>query len=98
MITTSATNNSFATQAAASDVLTDIDVLARQIDHDGFEGTSDDAIEHLLTIARAAHGSPVLAEVLADPTAPPAARERAFGLLAMQILSAIDRSRMTLAA
>ena len=98
MIKASVTTNSTAATTAASDVLTDIDVLARQIDRDGFEGTSDDAIDHLLSASRAANGSPVLAEVLTDSTEPSAVRERAFGLLALQILSSIDHSRVTLAA
>lgn len=92
------TTNSTVTATAPFDVLTDIDVLARQIDRDGFEGTSDDAIDHLLSASRAANGSPVLAEVLTDSTEPSAVRERAFGLLALQVLSSIDRSRVTLAA
>ena len=78
--------------------LAEIDTLAWQIDRDGVESTPTDAIDHVLLIARDANTSPVLAEVLADTTAPPAVRERAFGLLAMQIFSSIDHSRLTLAA
>jgi hypothetical protein len=81
-----------------ADALGDIDVLARQIDQCGFECTSDEAIDHLLSISRITYGSPVLAEVLADSTEPPAVRERAFGLLAMQIRSSISRTRLTPAA
>ena len=78
--------------------LAEIDTLAWQIDRDGVESAPSEAIDHLLVIARDANTSPVLAEVLADCAEPPAVRERAFGLLAMQILSSIDHSRLTLAA
>lgn len=97
MITTAAILNSLeATDSVAA--LAEIDALAWQIDRDGVENTPTEAIDHVLLIARNAKTSPVLVEVLADSTAPPAVRERAFGLLAMQILSSIDRSRLTLAA
>jgi hypothetical protein len=97
MITTAANTNSL--EATDSDAaLAEIDTVAWQIDRDGVENTPAEAIDHVLLIARNAKTSPVLVEVLADSTAPPAVRERAFGLLAMQILSSIDRSRLTLAA
>ena len=97
MITTAAKTNSIeATDSVAA--LAEIDALAWQIDRDGFESTSEDAIDHVLVMARETKTSPVLAGVLADVQAPPVVRERAFGLLAMQILSSIDRSRVTLAA
>lgn len=98
MINVSTTNNTLTAPTVPADALADIDVLARQIDQCGFECTSDDAIDHVLSISRITDGSPVLAEVLADSTEPSAVRERAFGLLAMQILSSISRSRVTLAA
>jgi hypothetical protein len=97
MITTAAILNSLeATDAVAG--LAEIDALAWQIDRDGIDGAPAEAIDHVLLMAHNAKTSPVLAEVLADSTAPPAVRERAFGLLAMQIFSSIDHSRLTLAA
>jgi hypothetical protein len=99
MIYVSTTTNKLTTpKVVPADALGDIDVLARQIDQFGFEYTSDDAIDHVLTISRITDGSPVLAEVFADSTEPPAVRERAFGLLAMQIRSSINRKRLTPAA
>jgi len=98
MSNTNTTPSTLTAPTISTSALADIDVLARQIDQCGFECTSDDAIDHVLSISRIANGSPVLAEVLADSTEPPAVRERAFGLMAVQILSSISRSRVTLAA
>ena len=81
-----------------ADVFAEIEALAWQIDRDGVAGAPTEAVDHLLLMARAAKGSPVLSEVLADPTEPPAVRERAFGLLAMQIISSLDDPHLTLAA
>jgi hypothetical protein len=78
--------------------LRELDRLARRIDREGFEAATTGEIEHLVALATAAKASPVLCGVLADTTAPPAVRERAFGLLAMQILARADRSTFAVAA
>lgn len=97
MITTATNTNSLeATDSVAA--LAEIKTVAWQIDRDGVENAPTEAIDHVLLIARNVKTSPVLVGVLADSAAPPVVRERAFGLLAMQILSSIDRSRLTLAA
>jgi len=97
MISTAANTNQLEATDLA-DAFAEIEALAWQIDRDGVEGAPIEAIDHVLLMAGAAKGSPVLAEVLADPTEPPAVRERAFGLLAMQIISSLDDSHLTLAA
>jgi hypothetical protein len=97
MITIAVKTNSIeATDSVAA--FAEVDALAWQIDRDGFKCVPTEAIDHVLVMARSTKSSPVLAGVLADVQAPSVVRERAFGLLAMQILSTIDRSRVTLAA
>lgn len=78
--------------------LPSIDQLARAIDRDGLTAVPAAAIDHVIEVGRMAGVSPVLAEVLADTTAPAAVRERAFGLLAMRILARATRADFTLAA
>lgn len=78
--------------------LATIDELARLIDRAGLSAVPSDAIDHLIQVGRSAQVSPVLAGVLADTAAPPAVRERAFGLLAMRILARATRTDFTLAA
>lgn len=76
------------------DGMTSLDDIAIAIDRWGFESLDDATIDRVLALAAAAHASPVLAEVFGDVDEPAPVRERAFGLLAMQI----NRSSFTLAA
>jgi predicted GNAT superfamily acetyltransferase len=75
-----------------------IDHIAITIDRDGFEALDRRTVDDLLAAASAAGASPVLREVFADDAEPAPVRERAFGLLAMQITSGRARSQFTLAA
>ncbi len=65
-----------------------LDSIAITIDREGFEALDMRAIDTVLDLAATADASPVLAEVFADGAEPAPVRERAFGLLAMQITSA----------
>jgi hypothetical protein len=67
--------------------MTSLDRIAITIDREGFEALDRHTIDELLALATAAQASPVLAEVLGDEHEPAPVRERAFGLLAMQINS-----------
>ena len=76
-----------------------LDADAITIDREGFEALDQDVIADVLALAAAADASPVLAEVFADQHEPAPVRERAFGLLAMQIVSGRrTRFQFTLAA
>lgn len=75
-----------------------LDQIAITIDRQGFEALDHAAIDEVLALAEGANASPVLAEVFADELEPAPVRERAFGLLAMQISSGRRRSEFTLAA
>jgi hypothetical protein len=76
-----------------------LDEIAIAIDREGFEALDRRDIDEVLTLAAAADASPVLAEVFADELEPAPVRERAFGLLAMQIVSGRRaRFQFTLAA
>ena len=76
-----------------------LDDIAITIDRRGFEALDRHVIDEVIALAAAADASPVLAEVFADDLAPAPARERAFGLLAMQITSGRrTRFQFTLAA
>jgi hypothetical protein len=75
-----------------------LDRIAITIDRQGFDALDHEAIGDVLALAEAAHASPVLAEVFADELEPAPVRERAFGLLAMQISSGRRRCEFTLAA
>jgi len=68
--------------------MTSLDSIAMTIDREGFEALDRHVIDDVLTLASTAHASPVLTEVLGDEHEPTPVRERAFGLLAMQISSA----------
>jgi hypothetical protein len=74
-----------------------LDDIAITIDREGFDALDRSVVDHVLALASAASASPVLAEVLGDENEPAPVRERAFGLLAMQITSG-RRSQFTLAA
>jgi hypothetical protein len=74
-----------------------LDDIAITIDREGFDALDRSVVDHVLALASAASASPVLAEVLGDENEPAPVRERAFGLLAMQITSD-RRSQFTLAA
>jgi hypothetical protein len=75
-----------------------LDRIAITIDRQGFDALDRSTVEHVLALATAAKASSVLAEVLGDEHEPAPVRERAFGLLAMQITSGRRRSEFTLAA
>jgi hypothetical protein len=76
-----------------------LDDIAITIDREGFETLDRQVIDDVLDLADAADASPVLAEVFADELEPAPVRERAFGLLAMQIVSGRrSRFQFTLAA
>jgi hypothetical protein len=76
-----------------------LDEIAITIDREGFEALDRRDIDEVLALAAAADASPVLAEVFADELEPAPVRERAFGLLAMQIVSGRRaRFQFTLAA
>jgi hypothetical protein len=75
-----------------------LDHIAITIDLQGFDALDRSTVDHVLALAAAANASPVLAEVLGDESEPAPVRERAFGLLAMQITSGRRRSEFTLAA
>jgi hypothetical protein len=75
-----------------------LDEIAITIDRQGFDALDRSVVDHVVTLATAADASPVLAEVFADEHEPAPVRERAFGLLAMQIASGRRRSEFTLAA
>ncbi len=78
--------------------MTSLHDIAFTIDRDGFEALDQHVIDHVLELATAANASPVLAEVFADENEPAPVRERAFGLLAMEIASGHRRFEFTLAA
>jgi hypothetical protein len=75
--------------------MTSLDSIAITIDLEGFEALDRHTIDDLLALAAAADASPVLAEVLGDDNEPAPVRERAFGLLAMQISAAASTRRST---
>jgi hypothetical protein len=75
-----------------------LDDIAITIDRYGFEALDRHVIADVLELASATNASPVLAEVFADENEPAPVRERAFGLLAMQIASGHRRAEFTLAA
>lgn len=66
------------------------------IDRYGFGALDRATIDHLLALAATVNASHVLAEVFGDASEPAPVRERAFGLLAMQIASGAPQ--FTLAA
>jgi hypothetical protein len=75
-----------------------LDRIAITIDQQGFDALERQIIDDVVALAAAADASPVLAEVFADESEPAPVRERAFGLLAMQITSGHRRFEFTLAA
>ena len=78
------------------DGMSSLDQIAITIDRQGFDALDHQTIDVVVALAAAADASPVLAEVFADEHEPAPVRERAFGLLAMQISS--GRRRFALAA
>ncbi len=81
------------------EVMTSLERIANTIDRDGFEALDPTIVTEVLELAAAADTSPVLIEVFADDAEPAPVRERAFGLLAMQIVSGRrERFTFTLAA
>ena len=76
-----------------------LDDIAVTIDREGVEALDHHVVDEVLALATAAGASPVLTEVFADDAEPAPVRERAFGLLAMQIVSGRrSRFQFTLAA
>jgi len=82
----------------ATTTTTSLDSIAITIDRCGFDALDHAVIAHVLGLAAASNASPVLSEVFGDRSEPAPVRERAFGLLAMQIAAGAARSRFTLAA
>jgi hypothetical protein len=78
--------------------MTSLDDIAFTIDRDGVGALDRHVIDDVVTLAAARGASPVLTEVFADDSEPGRVRERAFGLLAMQISSGRRRFEFTLAA
>ena len=83
------------TKTPYGEVMTSLDRIASTIDREGFEALDRHTIDDVLALATAAETSPVLAEVLGDDNEPAPVRERAFGLLAMQIARHTPRSALT---
>ena len=76
-----------------------LDGIAITIDRKGFGALDRHVVEEVLALAAAADASAVLAEVFADECEPAPVRERAFGRLAMQIVSGRrSHAQFTLAA
>lgn len=71
--------------------------LAHRVYVAGIEATTPETLEVLAETAEAVGVSPVLVEVLVDPSEPVVARERAFSLVACAISGAV-REQHTLAA
>ena len=71
--------------------------LAHRVYVAGIEATSPQALEVLAETAEAVGVSPVLVDVLVDPSEPLVVRERAFSLVACAVSGAVRRQR-TLAA
>jgi len=70
------------------EAMTSIDDIAITIEREGFGALDTHSIDSVLDLAATANASPVLTEVFADDAEPAPVRERAFGLLAMQITAA----------
>lgn len=68
----------------------DLHLLAQELEAHGFVG-HDTAIDAVSRSARAAGLSPVLIDVLTDPTQPEIARLRAFGMLASRLVNGPSR-------
>lgn len=69
-----------------------LDRAAHDIAEDGIDAHPA-MVDHLVRVARRHGLSPTLATVLADPTAPAVARERAFGRLAATLAAATSAPR-----
>lgn len=78
--------------------MTSLDDIASSIDRSGFAALDRHTIDRVVELAATADASAVLAEVFADEHEPAPVRERAFGLLAMQITSGQRRFEFALAA
>ncbi len=65
--------------------------FAEFIERDGIERVPADLLNELLAAGRAVDASAVAMAVVVDPTEPAVARERAFGLLSIQIIGRSDR-------
>jgi len=78
--------------------MTSLDDIAFTIDRDGVGTLDRRVIDDVVARAMASDASPVLAEIFADDREPAPVRERAFGLLAVQITSGRRRFEFSLAA
>jgi hypothetical protein len=76
--------------AAATTVRSLVETLSWQVAADGV-APHEAAVRSLADRAVAAGAAPVVAQVALDATAPPAVRERAFGLLARAALVGAER-------
>jgi hypothetical protein len=75
--------------AATAPLRSLVDTLAWQVAADGV-ARHEAAVRPLADRAVAAGASPVVAQVALDAAAPPAVRERAFGLLARAVLAGAE--------
>jgi hypothetical protein len=65
--------------------------FAEVLERDGIEHVPADLLNDLLGAGRAVDASAIAMAVVVDPTEPAVARERAFGLLSVQIIGRADR-------
>jgi len=65
--------------------------FAEILERDGIEHVPAGLLHELIGAGRAVDASAVAMAVVVDPTEPAVARERAFGLLAVQIIGRADR-------
>jgi len=71
-----------------------LDRFAEIIERDGIEHVPAGLLNELLAAGRAVCASAVAMAVVVDPTEPGVARERAFGLLSIQIIGRADRAQV----
>ncbi len=65
--------------------------FAEILERDGIDEVPGDLLNELLAAGRAVDASAIAMAVVVDPTEPAVARERAFGLLSIQIIGRADR-------
>src|SRR6187399_3337119 len=71
-----------------------LDRFAEIVERDGIEHVPAGLLNELLAAGRAVDASAVAMAVVVDPTEPAVARERAFGLLSIQIIGRADRAQV----
>ncbi|MGH9134042.1 MAG: hypothetical protein ACRDZZ_08910 [Ilumatobacteraceae bacterium] len=83
--------------ASPFDPLRDVAALAAEIAERGIAAAGGDRLDAVVRAARRAGVCPTLVTLVADPSSPAVARERAFGMLAAALATA-SRSPRPLAA